>query len=44
VTWVPVLTVPLQEAKAIEETIKLVDILEERDDVKEVHSNAEFPD
>jgi YebC/PmpR family DNA-binding regulatory protein len=44
VTWLPVLTVPLQEAKAIEETNKLIDILEEHDDVKEVHSNAEFPD
>jgi len=44
VTWLPVLTVPLHEAKAIEETNKLIDILEEHDDVKEVHSNAEFPD
>jgi YebC/PmpR family DNA-binding regulatory protein len=44
VTWLPVLTVPLADAKAVEETNKLIDILEEDDDVKEVHSNAEFPD
>ena len=43
VTWVPVLTVPLAEGKAVEETNKLIDILEEHDDVKEVHTNAEFP-
>jgi transcriptional/translational regulatory protein YebC/TACO1 len=34
----------LQDAKAVEETNKLIDILEEHDDVKEVYSNAEFPD
>jgi transcriptional/translational regulatory protein YebC/TACO1 len=44
VTWLPALTVPLQDAKAVEETNKLIDILEEHDDVKEVYSNAEFPD
>ncbi len=44
VTWLPVITVPLQGAKAAEDTNKLIDILEEHDDVKEVHSNAEFPD
>lgn len=44
VTWLSVLTVPLQDAKAVEETNKLIDILEEHDDVKEVYSNAEFPD
>jgi transcriptional/translational regulatory protein YebC/TACO1 len=43
VTWQPVMTVPLPDAKAVEETNKLIDILEEHDDVKEVHSNAEFP-
>ena len=43
VTWLPVITVPLPDAKAVEETNKLIDILEEHDDVKEVHSNAEFP-
>ena len=44
VTWLPVLTVPLQDAKSAEETNKLIDILEEHDDVKEVYSNAEFPE
>jgi YebC/PmpR family DNA-binding regulatory protein len=44
VTWLPVLTVPLQDAKSAQETNHLIDILEEHDDVKEVFSNAEFPD
>jgi YebC/PmpR family DNA-binding regulatory protein len=44
VTWLPALTVPLQDAKAVEDATKLVDLLEEHDDVKEVYSNAEFPD
>jgi YebC/PmpR family DNA-binding regulatory protein len=44
VTWLPVITVPLHEARAVEEINKLIDILEEHDDVKEVFSNAEFPD
>jgi YebC/PmpR family DNA-binding regulatory protein len=43
VTWLPVITVPLADARAVEDTNKLIDILEEHDDVKEVHSNAEFP-
>src|SRR5277367_2423635 len=43
VTWLPVITVPLADAKSVEDTNKLIDILEEHDDVKEVHSNAEFP-
>jgi YebC/PmpR family DNA-binding regulatory protein len=43
VTWLPVITVPLPDAKSVEDTNKLIDILEEHDDVKEVHSNAEFP-
>lgn len=43
VTWLPVITVPLAEGKAVEDTNKLIDILEEHDDVKEVYSNAEFP-
>jgi YebC/PmpR family DNA-binding regulatory protein len=44
VTWLPVLRVPLQDAKAVEETNRLLDILEEHDDVKEVYANAEFPE
>jgi len=44
VTWLPVLMVPVQDAKAAGDTNRLIDILEEHDDVKEVFSNAEFPD
>ena len=44
VTWLPVITAPLQDAKAVEETNRLIDILEEHEDVKEVYSNAEFPE
>jgi YebC/PmpR family DNA-binding regulatory protein len=44
VTWIPAMTVPLQDAKAAEEINRLIDILEEHDDVKEVYSNAEFPE
>jgi YebC/PmpR family DNA-binding regulatory protein len=43
VTWLPVLTVPLSDAKAAKETSRLIDLLEEHDDVKDVYSNAEFP-
>jgi YebC/PmpR family DNA-binding regulatory protein len=42
VTWLPTLTVPLGNAKAVDDTNKLIDLLEENDDVKEVYSNAEF--
>ena len=44
VTWLPVITVPLQETKAAEETNKLIDLLEEHEDVKEVYSTADFPE
>jgi YebC/PmpR family DNA-binding regulatory protein len=44
VTWLPVITVPLQDPKAVEETTRLIEVLEEHEDVKEVYSNAEFPD
>lgn len=43
VTWLPSITVTLPDAKAAEETNKLIDALEEHDDVKDVYSNAEFP-
>ena len=43
VTWLPVSTVPLSDTKAAEETSRLIDLLEEHDDVKDVYSNAEFP-
>jgi len=44
VTELPVSTVPLQDAEAIAAVNKLIEALEEHDDVKEVYSNAEFPD
>jgi YebC/PmpR family DNA-binding regulatory protein len=43
VTWLPTLTVPLADAKAAEEVTRLLDLLEDHDDVKDVHSNAELP-
>lgn len=43
VAWLPSLTVPLQEGKATEEVSRLLELLEDHDDVKELHSNAEFP-
>ena len=43
VTWLPTITVPLAEARAADETSRLIDLLEEHDDVKDVYSNAEFP-
>jgi YebC/PmpR family DNA-binding regulatory protein len=42
VTWLPTQTVPLSNEKAVEETNRLIDLLEENDDVKEVYSNAEL--
>jgi YebC/PmpR family DNA-binding regulatory protein len=44
VTELPVVTVPLRDAAAIEAVNRLVEALEDRDDVKEVYTNAEFPD
>jgi YebC/PmpR family DNA-binding regulatory protein len=44
VTAIPMLTVPLQDPAAINVVSKLIDALEEHEDVKEVHSNAEFPE
>ena len=44
VTWVPSMTVPLSAGKAAEEVTRLLDLLEDHDDVKDVHSNAEFPE
>jgi YebC/PmpR family DNA-binding regulatory protein len=42
VTSIPTLTVPLSDPAAIASVNKLIDALEEDDDVKEVYSNAEF--
>ena len=44
ITSLPTLTVPLADAAAIEAVNKLMEALEEHDDVKEVYSNAEFPE
>jgi YebC/PmpR family DNA-binding regulatory protein len=43
VTWLPAVTVPLSKGDAPAVT-KLIEALEEHDDVKEIHMNAEFPD
>ena len=44
VTELPTVTVPLSEPLAVAAVNKLIDALEDHDDVKEVYSNAEFPD
>jgi YebC/PmpR family DNA-binding regulatory protein len=44
VTELPTVTVPLQDGAATTAVNKLLDALEDHDDVKEVYSNAEFPD
>lgn len=43
VTWLAALQVPLDAASAVPVT-KLLDLLEDNDDVKEVYSNAELPE
>jgi YebC/PmpR family DNA-binding regulatory protein len=44
ITSLPVVTVPLADDQAIAAVNRLIDALEEDDDVKEVYSNAETPD
>jgi transcriptional/translational regulatory protein YebC/TACO1 len=44
ITSLPTLTVPLNGEPAIAAVNRLIDALEDHDDVKEVHSNAEFPE
>jgi YebC/PmpR family DNA-binding regulatory protein len=44
VTSLPAITVPLNGQAAVAAANKLIDELEDHDDVKEVYSNAEFPD
>jgi len=44
VTELPSITVPLQEPAAVTAVNRLLEALEDHDDVKEVYSNAEFPD
>ena len=44
VTELPTVTVPLAGRPAVAAVNKLIEALEDHDDVKEVYSNAEFPD
>ncbi len=44
ITALPTVTLPLTNGQAIAAVNKLIDALEEHDDVKEVHANAAFPD
>src|SRR5207302_1357277 len=44
ITSIPTVTVPLTEPAAINAVNRLIDMLEEHDDVKEVYSNAELPE
>jgi YebC/PmpR family DNA-binding regulatory protein len=44
VTALPTVTVPLSDEVAASAVNKLLDALEDHDDVKEVYSNAEFPE
>jgi YebC/PmpR family DNA-binding regulatory protein len=44
ITSLPAITVPLTDEAAIAAVNQLIEALEEHDDVKEVFSNAEFPD
>ena len=44
ITWLPTITLPVTGAAAIAAVNKLIEALEEHDDVKEVHSNADFPE
>ncbi len=44
VTEVPMVTVPLTDDNTVAAVNRLIDALEDHDDVKEVYSNAEFPE
>jgi len=44
VTELATLSVPLQDEQSIAAVNRLIDSLEDHDDVKDVYSNAEFPD
>jgi YebC/PmpR family DNA-binding regulatory protein len=43
ITELPEITVPLTDSGAVSAVSKLIEALEDHDDVKEVYSNAEFP-
>jgi YebC/PmpR family DNA-binding regulatory protein len=42
VTYLPIITVPISDPSALAAVTKLIELLEDNDDVKEVYSNAEF--
>ena len=44
IAFLPVITVPLTESATAAAVAKLIELLEDHDDVKEIHSNAEFPE
>jgi YebC/PmpR family DNA-binding regulatory protein len=44
ISFIPTLTVPLNDSAAISAVNRLTEVLEEHDDVKAIHSNAEFPE
>ena len=44
ITSLPTVTIPLSGEPAIAAVNRLIEALEEHDDVKEVHANADFPD
>ena len=44
VTFVPLLTIPLTDAGTAQAVNQLIDVLEEHDDVKEIYTNADFPE
>jgi transcriptional/translational regulatory protein YebC/TACO1 len=44
VTALATLTVPLESEPVVSAVSKLIEALEDHEDVKEVYSNAEFPD
>lgn len=43
VTYLPTMTAPLSDPVAVAAVTRLTDLLEEHEDVKDLHSNAEFP-
>ena len=43
ITFLPVLSVPVEDAATAASVSKLMELLEDHDDVKEVYSNADFP-
>ena len=43
-TELPTITVALRDEQAVAAANRLMDALEENDDVKEIYSNAEFPE